>query len=156
MLNKSDGLVAVLTPTISTSAYAAGDVVGAPLEIVGAAQNTKGLAILRTAVVLDKSNQKVALDILFFDQDPGSVGADNAALTLSSTQLDMLVGRLSVAAGDYTTLTAATNAEATKLLELMLPTKAKSTSLWVLVVSRGTPTYATTSSLSLKLIMERL
>lgn len=156
MINKSDGLVATVTPTISTSIYASGDVVGAPVEIADAVLSTKGIAILRTLVVLDKSNQKSAIDILLFNQNPGSVGSDNAALDLSSAQLDMLIGRISVAAAEYTTLKAATNAEATKLLEMLIPAKTKSTSIWVLVVSRGTPTYTTTTALSLKFIMERL
>ena len=153
---RRDGLVATLTPALSVGAYGSGDVMGAPMEIPEGVLDTKGLAILRTVVVLDKANQKAAVDLLIFDADPGNVGADNAALDLSATQLDMLIGRISVATGDYTTLKTATNAEATKLLEMLLPAKVKSKAFWVVCVSRGTPTYGSAVALTLKFSMERL
>lgn len=154
MFLPSDGLVASLIPTLDTSAYASGDVLFAPTKIENGTLNTKGLAFLRTLVVLDSANQKVAMDLLFFDRDPGSLGALNAALDISATQLGYLIGMLNVAAVDYTTLKAATNAAAVKGPNLLLPAKQGSKDFWVAGVARGSATFLATS-LELKAVLER-
>jgi hypothetical protein len=156
MFLPSDGLVANIVPVLSTSIYASGDVMGAPIEVENVAQNTKGLAYLRSLVVLDAANQKAAMDILLFDRDPGNIGADNAALSLTTAQLDYIIGVVSVAAADFSTLKAATNAVALKQPNLLIPTAVKSKSIWAVFVSRGSPTYASVSDLTVKAVMERL
>lgn len=156
MFLPSDGLVASLVPAITaSSAYSAGQVLGAPLEIAGATRETKGLSYLRTLLILDASNQKSAIDVLFFNQNPGNIGADGAALNLSAAQLLMMIGIVSVLTADYVTLKAATNAIATKVPNILIPAMQGSKSIWAAFVSRGTPTYGTVTDLTIKAILER-
>lgn len=114
------------------------------------------MAYLRTLVACDLSNQKQAIDLLFFNQDPGSLGALNAALDISTTQLLTLIGVISIGTSDWTTAKAATNAYAQKLQEMLVPCAQKLQDIWVAGICRsGTPTYGA-SSLILNVMLERL
>lgn len=150
-----DGKVVDLNPTVDTAAYASGDVVFAPVEITDAVLNTKGLAYLRTLVVLDAADIKGAIDLLFFDRDPGSIAALNAAVVLSATQLSYLIGYVVVASADYVTITVANNAVAVKSPGLFLPAKQGSKSFWVAGVARGAIDYVAATDLRIKLMLER-
>jgi hypothetical protein len=150
-----DGVSIAITPAVDTAIYASGDLLFAPTKLQDATQNTKGLAILRTLVLLDSDNQKPAMDLLFFDSDPGSLGALNAALDMPAAALAKLIAILNVATGDWTTLKTSTNAIGIKTPTLMLPAAQKSKDFWVAGVSRGTPTYTAATSLTMKAILER-
>jgi hypothetical protein len=150
-----DGIVVDLNPPVDTAAYATGDLLFVPIEVPNAVLNTKGLAYLRTLLVLDAANQKSAIDLLIFDRDPGSLGTLNNAIDISETQMSYLVALYSVAAADYVTAKATTNAVATKIPNLMLPAKAQSKSFWLAGVSRGSPDYVAATDLRIKLILER-
>lgn len=155
MFLPSDGLVVDLNPTIDTAAYGSGDVLFAATEISNATLNTKGLARLSTLLILDAANQKSALDLIIFDRDPGSLGALNAALDISTAQLAFVVAYIPVAAADYVTLKAAANAVAIIKPQLVLPAKQGSKSFWIAGISRGTPDYVAATDLRVKLILER-
>lgn len=150
-----DGLVADLNPTVDTAAYATGDVLFAPTKIANATQNTQGLSYLQTLLVLDAANQKSAIDLLFFNQDPGSLGSLNAAIDISTAQLAMLIGYIVVAAADYVTVKATTNAVATKNPLLMLPALKGSKDFWIAGVSRGSPDYVLATDLRIKCMIQR-
>jgi len=155
MNRRLDGQLVTKQPTLDTSAYASGDVLFAPVELVDFVRDTKGLSVLRTLTVIDLANQKQAIDLLFFSRDPGSIGALNAALDVSTAQMAYFLGRVTILAADYVTLKSATNAEVTKLLEMLIPTEQLRRSVWVAGVCRsGTPTYAATS-LIFKFVSER-
>ncbi len=155
MFLPSDGLVIDLNPVVDTAAYATGDVLFAPVEMPKAVLNTKGLAKLNTLMVLDAANQKSQIDLLIFDRDPGSLGVLNAALDISTLQLSYLVAFIPVAAADYVTLKANTNAVAILKPVLMLPAMALSKSFWLAGVSRGSPDYVAATDLRIKLMLER-
>jgi hypothetical protein len=139
------------TPTLDTSAYIAGDRLGSIVEIENFFQHYAGKARLISVVALDQAKQKAAFDIYFFNASPTVASADNAPLDITDAEMTAkCIGRVSVATGDYGTDLAA-NSEATKYgLDLMLQAGADSKSLFILLRSAGTPTYAATS-LTLKL-----
>lgn len=154
-MQRRDGALLTVTPTLDTNAYASGDVLFTPVEMTNVVLDTKGLAVLRTLTLLDKSNNKQAIDLLFFNDNPGDVGAANAAFAMTDTQFNSFIGRVSIATGDYVTATTGANADVTKLIEMLLAAKAASKSIWVVgVVRSGTPTYAN-GDLILKLLVER-
>lgn len=144
----------VITPTLDTNIYASGDVLFVANKLDSMALNTKGGCKLKSLVVLDKINQKVAIDFLFFNEDPGNVGAFNAVLNLSSAQLAMLVGIVSVGSADYVTLKATVNAIAVVKPDLSMVCKQSLKDLWVVGVSRATPTFGI-NDLVIKAIVER-
>lgn len=155
-MDRRDGCIVTVRPTLDTAQYASGDVLFAATKISNAAQDTKGLAYLRTLVACDLANQKQAIDLLFFNQDPGSIGALNAALNISTAQMLLLIGVLQIGTSDWTTAKAATNAYAQKLQELLVPCAQNLKDIWVAgVVRSGTPTYGA-SDLILNVALERL
>lgn len=150
---RRDGLQITLTPTLDAGAYTSGDVLFVPVELEDVALDTKGLATLRTLVVLDKADQKQDIDLLFFSEDPGNIGAANAALAMSDAEAAFLIGHIRIAAADY--ISGNANAYATKLMEFVAQAKQKKTSLWVAGVCRGgTPTYGA-DGLTFKMLWER-
>lgn len=155
MFLPSDGVVIDLNPPVDTAIYASGDLLFAPIEMPNSVLNTKGVSHLRSLLILDAANQKSAMDLLIFDRDPGSLGALNAAVDVSETQLSYLVALFSVASADYATVKATTNAAASKVPNLFLPAKQNSKSFWLAGISRGTPDYVAATDLRIKLILER-
>lgn len=153
---RRDGAVISITPVLDTNAYSSGDVLFVPTSVSEAVLDTKGVSNLRTLVLIDKANQKQAIDLLFFNQDPGSIGAANAALAVTDAQLAAyFIGRVPLAAVDYVTAQSSENAEITKLLEMLIVAAQGKKAIWVAGVCRsGTPTYAV-SDIVLKLILER-
>jgi hypothetical protein len=140
-----------------TSAYANVDVIDGVKTVAHAFIDDGGQALLQSLVVTDKAKQKSDLDIFFFDEAPAtSVGADQAAFALADTDLAKCLGSVTVAAADYKDSSAASVATL-KNIQLMLQAKrgAKARSLYLVVVSRGTPTYTSASDLSLKLGLTR-
>ncbi len=117
--------------------------------------NTKGMSLLKTLVVLDAVNQKGDIDLLIFDRDPGSIGALNAAVDISTTQLSYLLALYSIAAANYTTVKATTNAIATKQPELFLAAKVGSKSFWLAGIARSAIDYTAATDLRIKLMLQR-
>lgn len=135
-----------VVPTISASPdYTAGDAVGGKQTLTDSVRVSGGTAILESIIVLDRANQKAALEILIFDADPTSATiTDNSAFVFSTDDLKVLA-RISVAASDYVTIDS--KAVAT-LKGLGITLKAAAgTSLYAAVVTTGAPNYASTSDL---------
>lgn len=138
------------TPAAASFAtpYSSGDVIGGANTLTNAVHKTPGTGIIQSIVVLDKANQKSALDILFFDTTPAnSFGADNAAYALNDADLGYCLGRYSVAAADY--VSSSTNSAEATIRSVGLPIKAATGArdIYMVVVSRGTPTYGSATDL---------
>lgn len=151
---KRDGLLITSTPVIGVGAYSSGDVLGAPVKLSDVVGDTKALAYLKSLLVLDVANQKHNLDIVFFESDPGNVGADNAPVALSAAQLALVVGTIKIVTADYETYGA--RAIAQKNLEMLIPTKVKSTDLWAVYIARANVTYGAVDGIKFKYNFERL
>lgn len=142
----------------SAPAYSSGDQIGAVTPIENAYVDGVGLN-LGSLTLIDKGDQKSAIDILFFSDEPVVSSADNAPVDISSAELEKCLGVISILSSDYKTIKASTNAVATKTnIELSLKNKRISTNnsqtLWVLLVSRGSPNWTAGANLLLKLGME--
>lgn len=154
---RRDAQLIVVTPTVDTNAYASGDQLSTAQRLLAVAEDTKGLALLRSILVIDADNQKAGLDLLFFNQDPGVLAADNAPVVLSTAQLAMLVGKVAIVTGDYAVIQATTNAVAYKEVQELLGCLKGLKDLWLVIVIRGSATYtAAGTSLVIKLVMEKL
>lgn len=129
------------TPTVSTTAYTAGDVVGTKMAL-GQVD-----ALLHSLAIADNGNQGPAGQILFFDGDPGSVPADNAAFTWPTGALAKLIGV--VDAPTYKTV-ASEKIATVGALGITL----KSNACYAVFVTSGTPTLTSTSDLTFKFGLE--
>lgn len=157
-------------PTISNGAiYGAGDCIGGiqKLSIAGQGRNQ---ARLQSVVVQDQSNQKAPLTLLFFSADPTAITvnpatvADNMPFAWGTGgATGTFLGKVDVAAGDYETIGG--QAIATKA-GLLLPMQVAAPgggvsggpvpSLYIAVVTTGTPTYGSVSALTFELGFDAL
>jgi hypothetical protein len=142
------------TPTVDTSAYASGDLIGAKITLANAVQVAAGSGELLSLVLSDLANQKSDIDVVLFDSDPSTTTfTDQAALDIDDADLVKVIGVISIAAADYVSFV--DNAVAT-LRDLRLGFKlASGTSLYAALVCRGTPTYASSSDLKLRAIVNQ-
>lgn len=144
------------TPTINTSAYTSGDELGTLLTISGAARYTAGGGYVRSITIVDKTQaQRSAIDVLFFDRSISVAGNNNPFAPSDADMLNCL-GLVAVATGDYNTAWAGTptNSVATKLV-VDMPYVCSATSLFALLVVRGTPTYTSASDIVVSFTLEQ-
>lgn len=155
MQRRSSTLINV-TPDIVAAAYASGDVIGTIRTVTNVSLDSGGTAELTSLIIIDKANQKSAIDLIFFDTAPASsFGVDNAAYALVDADALNIVGRISIAQADYVS-SGSNNAEATyKALGLLMKCLAGSKNLYMAVVSRGAPTYASASDLLIRLAFKQ-
>lgn len=139
-----------VTPTISTSIYAATDNMGGKLTLssfLGA--SNKGT--IRQIVMTDLSKQNSIISISFFSANPtNTTFTDNGPLTVNATDAATLIGHAAFAATDY--LSFVTNSVATKSVNI--PLEALSSTVYATLVCGGTPTYAGTGDLKLTFYVE--
>lgn len=139
------------TPTITAGAYTTGKALGGLLTFSDLV--TGGYSKLISAVLLDKGNQKAAIDLLLFNQT-FTPTADAATIAISAADFANMIGIISFAAADYATVGSSANAIATeKNLNLPLLGSVNNNVYGQLVV-RGSVTYASTSDVTVKLCSE--
>jgi len=139
-------VVKEVTLSLDTNAYASGDVLAATQEVASALRLSGGSGILHSMVVLDKDDQGEALDVVFLNAN-GSIGTENAAVSVSDAVADTIIGVVEVAAGDFVDL-ANSQIACKSSLGIVLKV-ASGTSLYVAAISRGTGTY-TAAGITLK------
>lgn len=138
-----------VTPTIDTSAYAAGDQLGSLMTLsTGIADDAKNMTLLSVAIV-DKAKQDAAIDILLFDESPTVSSSDNAALDISDAEMvDKCCGFVEVADSKYSDLNANSVAFVGNIgLNCKYVTDG---TLYAIMNCQGTPTYTSTSDLVLR------
>lgn len=129
-----------VTPTITTTPYTANDCVGGKITLTNAMRVSGGTAILQSLTVVDLSNQKVQLELFFFDADPvGGTYTDNAPAVFATADLAKFIGRVTIAASDYTTYDTKATASPSSLGRVLKA--ATGTSLYLVILTPGTPTY---------------
>ncbi len=131
------------TPTLDTSAYATGDsLYSTATTITSVVPANGGTFLLEKLTVLDKSspstvNNPSAMDVLFFNAIPTLSAANAAAALPSDAHMGLCIGWVPI--GTYTTTTI--NSFGQWSGQLLLPLGAATTSLFIAVIVRGTPTY---------------
>lgn len=140
------------TPVISANAiYAAGDQLGGVNKLAGVLASTAGCAFLESLVVIDNIKQSIAMDILFFAALPVPTSVDNGAISMPIASAAFLLGSVHIAATDYVDVGIESVATLKlKDLGLILQGAIKSTDLYWMAVTRGTPTYTGVDNLTMK------
>lgn len=146
-------------PVIDTAIYTAGDNVGGRMLIDGF--GTFGAGLLKDVTITDFDNQKAALTLLFFDSLPAATFTNNAAFpALAAADLAKVIGKVEIAATDYTTFngravaTVATSISLWGVQSTPAPdggTGSDKRSLYYAIQTSGTPTYTTAGSLGVQL-----
>jgi hypothetical protein len=143
-------LRATQAPTVTSgAAYAAGNVVGGLLAFAGMARAAAQGGVLQSALLRDKSGQNASYDLFLFDSAP-TVPTDKSALALAAADLARCVGVISFSGQ---ALGAASTMGVQTVGGLGLAFKlASGTTLYGILVTRGTPTYAGTADVSVDLL----
>lgn len=143
--------IKVITPTVDTNIYASGDLIGAKNTIaINVASGFK--AKLLEVEVVDQAKQSAALDLMFFKADPSNTTfTDNAALDVADADLLTHCGTINIPAANYAAL--ADNSVAT-VRDVNLGLEANGTSLYMAIISRGTPTFAAATDLQITLTLD--
>jgi hypothetical protein len=139
--------------TVTAGAYHANDDVGGVLTLANAARvSGKGTTLTRVSI-LDAANQKAQLEMLFFGATPAdSTFTDNAAPVIHANDVAKFVGRVTVYASDYLVVGAKAVACIANIGLAMIPA---ATSLFYVILTPGTPTYAATGDLGISLAFYR-
>lgn len=135
--------------TVTAGAYHAGDNIGGILTLTAAARVAAIGTTLTRLSVLDAANQKAQLELLFFSANPAaSTFTDNAAPVIHANDVAKFVGRITVYASDYLVVGAKAVACIANIGLAMIPA---ATSLFCVILTPGTPTYAATSDLGISM-----
>lgn len=130
-----------VTPVVSTTpAYAAKDAVGGLMEFTNAARSAGGSLRIEAVQVVDKGQQMAALDLVLFDRTI-SAPTDNAVFAPSDAELANVVGVIPI--GSYADLSTNSVADVPVARAVVV----NGTSLFGVLVARGTPTYTSTNDL---------
>lgn len=134
----------------TADAYTANDVVGGLLTF--SLTSPSGSGILNALKITDEDNEGAALDVYIFDEVPSTI-ADDAAGALAIGDLDKLVCKVSIAAGDYVTVNSlkyVIKDEASEGLNRAYELDSKG-NLYAYVICTGTPTYANAKAIKMTL-----
>lgn len=148
-------LVKAVTLTNSLGIYASGDQVDTIKELENFFAHDLDLVQLESISVIDKAKQSASMDILFFDRAVTVSSSDNVALNIADADMaEACLGKISILNTDFGDMggsTVATVSNKALILKNNSPYKAKQKSLFVVAVVRGTPTYLSTTDLTIKL-----
>ncbi|MEF3074122.1 hypothetical protein V2P20_03700 [Methylobacter sp. Wu1] len=151
-LETSDLIEVVLST--DTLIYAIGDVLADTQPVAGVTRLNDGTAMLQNLIITDADDQGQAMDIVFLKSNV-SLGAENAAVSITDTNAKEIVGIVSVAANDFIDLVGVRVAHVAVPAPIILKAAAGTTTVYIAAISRGTGTY-TATGLSVKLGLIRV
>lgn len=144
------GNTVVITPTITvdTAIYAAGDSIGGKITLTDAMRVSDGSGVLSGLTLLDRSNQKPALEIFIFDSNPTNATiTDQSAFAFSTDDLKV-IAKIVVASTDWTTINSKATAELANLNRVVKASG--SANLYAAIVATGTPDFVAGTDLQLR------
>lgn len=135
-----------VTPTVSTSAYAAKDAVGSWMTFAGMARSAGAGLMLNAVQVVDLANVLPDMDLVLFDSDVSgtSTATDNAAFDPADADLDNVVAVVPIGQGYYASFNDNAVANVGGLGIEIVPT---GTALYGVLVCRNAFTLASTADL---------
>lgn len=135
----------------SGAAYSAGNCVGANFTFTNAAvRRDGGSGIINSVTLRDKAGQAGTYDLFLFDAAP-TTQTDKSAVALVAADLAKCVAVVTLAAvklGAASTMGVSTLSSANTSFKL-----SSGSTLFGVLVARGTPTYASTSDISIDLVV---
>lgn len=138
--------VVAAQPTVTAGAYATGNDVGGKITLAGAVNAVPASGLLQKVAVKFKSAQTAPFDVVIFDADPTSTTiTDKTAFSVAVADFQKVQGVVHVT--DCTTLGTVSYCIASGLALPLKPSTG--TTLYAAIVTRGTPTFASTSDVSI-------
>lgn len=147
-------VVVAVAPTVAASAaYAAGDAVGAAVELRNAVERAGAGGIVREVRLLDRTNAQGSIDVLFFAAEPASsVIVSNSALSLAAADLANVVGFAQIREYASGASSAVGRPSTERPFRFVV---GAGTSLWAALVARAGMTLSPADGLTLRVVVER-
>lgn len=133
----------ITTQTTQNAAYSAGNCVGGLITLTNAMRTSGGTGIIQSIHLIDKDNQKAAMDLLVFNANPTAATITDKTAFVYSTDITKQIARIPIAASDYVTYNSIATVSLGGLSKIV---KANgSQTLYGALVTSGTPSYTGTS-----------
>jgi len=135
------GNTKIVTPTITvdTAAYAAGDSIGGKITLTDAMRVSGGTGVLSGITLIDRANQKPALEIFLFESDPSAGTITDQSAFVFSTDDTKVIAKVVVATTDWTTINSKAVADLANLNRVVAASGSKN--LYAAIVATGTPDF---------------
>lgn len=162
-IKKNNWAIYNIDPTVGTTpAYADRDLICEMITLDDAVKEG-ATASIRKVVIIDQAEQSSAINLLFFHTTPTSTFTKNAEFDCTDADADNTLGVIKIAGTDY--LAFADNSIATRGMDndlnfpIYIPHAAGEvstpTSIYMAVISGGTPTYAAAGDLRIQIWIDR-
>lgn len=146
--------VVSVTPTVDTSIYASGDLIGTKLTFSNALSQATGSGVLLSAIIADAAKQTSDLELVIFGSNPSSTTfTDQAAFAIADADLSKVQAIILFSSSDRYSYS--DNLVSFKG-SIAIPVKAFSSTsgapgrhLYGALVSRGTPTFAAANDVTI-------
>lgn len=143
------------TPTVDTSAYATGELIGGKLTFTLALRQQTGTGYITSVRVTDKAAQSVDLELVLFSQDPtGTTFTDQSAFDPADADLTKMIAVVSLGSTSRFNF----NDNGVKYVgSLAIPVEGKTSAgayqrvIYGALVSRGAPTFAAAEDVTVTL-----
>ena len=147
-LRKHSTIVFKDTPTITAGAYSANEAVGGLITFTNVATtDSRGSGVIQSITIIDDAAQNAELELHLFDRT-FTATTDNAAFDPTDADLENYIGYILVTTADYAGFV---DNSAAHVSNVGLAFNLAGTSLFGQLVTRGTPTYAATDDLTIKI-----
>lgn len=135
----------VTPPVTINSAYSSGQVIGGMLTFGNALRASSG--VISNITIVDKDAQASALNIYIFGAAPATSYPDKSVFTMNATDAANCIGAYSILSGSSGWVQGGGVSVATiSPLALAVASDIQKT-LWMLIVSAGTPTFTSASAM---------
>ena len=145
-----EGITISQSPTVTVGAYSAGDAVGGLLTFANAGRFSGGGGVAKNVVLIDDAGTDVAMELWLFSETFTAM-ADNAAWAPSQADLRKLIGVVYSSDGAW----AAAGTPSINDIEISKRYDLAGTSMFGQLVTRGTPTFAATDDVTVKIALLR-
>ena len=145
-----EDIIITQTPEVSAGAYSANDAVGGELTFANAARASGLGGIIKQVIFIDDAGQDAETELWLFDTTITDV-TDNAAFAQTEAELHTVVGIISTSDGTWR----ASGTPSVCCVECSLSYTCVGTSLFGQLVTRGTPTYAATDDVTVRIVLQQ-
>lgn len=142
------------SPTVDTGAYATGDLIGGKLTFTGALRNTTNAGYITSVLITDLAAQSADLELVLFSTNPtGTTFTDQAAFDVADADVTKIVAVIALGSTSRFNF----NDNGVKYLGSLAiplgvtPANTAGTIIYGALVSRGTPTFAASTDVSVVL-----
>ena len=146
--------IITLSTTVTTTngtAYASGDNVGGLIKFKGADIFFDRVGYIQSAVITDLGKQNVEADLVIFREKPNlTTFTNDAAMDIDDGDITKIIGIIT-----FDTWKAFNDNSASTVAQLAVPINIEDSQIYATLVTRGAPTYTSTSDISVRINLFR-